>query len=104
MPRRSSSAAIARKSQARQLPQDRLDQHATLGGGGQQLRIAKLLALRLLGSECIPGTLRDQPTLLTSGGVWVARPGLLSYRQKSLNLPGDNSVYRTVCWMLRWPR
>ena len=24
--------------------------------------------------------------------------------QKSLNLPGDNSVYRTVCWMLRWPR
>ena len=26
------------------------------------------------------------------------------YRQKSLNLPGDNSVYRTVCWMLRWPR
>ena len=22
----------------------------------------------------------------------------------SLNLPGDNSVYRTVCWMLRWPR
>lgn len=28
------------------------------------VRIAKLLALRLLGSECIPGTLRDQPTLL----------------------------------------
>ena len=24
--------------------------------------------------------------------------------QKSLNLPGDNSVYRTVGWMLRWPR
>ena len=24
--------------------------------------------------------------------------------QKSLNLPGDNSVYRTVCWMLRWPK
>ena len=27
-----------------------------------------------------------------------------SHLQKSLNLPGDNSVYRTVCWMLRWPR
>ena len=24
--------------------------------------------------------------------------------QRSLNLPGDNSVYRTVCWMLRCPR
>jgi hypothetical protein len=23
---------------------------------------------------------------------------------KFLNLPGDNSVDRTVCWMLRWPR
>ena len=44
------------------------------------------------------------PARRTSGGVWVAWPGLLSYRQKSLNRPGDNSVYRTVCWMLRWPR
>ena len=26
------------------------------------------------------------------------------HRKKSLNLAGDNSVYRTVCWMLRWPR
>jgi hypothetical protein len=25
-------------------------------------------------------------------------------RQKSLKRIGDNSVYRTVCWMLRWPR
>ena len=46
----------------------------------------------------------SRPAQRTSGGVWVAWPGLLSYRQKSLNLPGDNSVYRTVCWMLRWPR
>jgi hypothetical protein len=25
-------------------------------------------------------------------------------RQKSLKRPGDNSVYRTVCWMFLWPR
>src|SRR5262245_2007632 len=25
-------------------------------------------------------------------------------RQKFLNRVGDNSVYRTVCWMLRWPK
>jgi hypothetical protein len=29
---------------------------------------------------------------------------VFGHLQKSLNLPGDNSVYRTVCWMLRWPR
>ena len=34
------------------------------GGGGQKLRIAQLLALRPLGSECILGTLGGQPTLL----------------------------------------
>ena len=28
----------------------------------------------------------------------------IGHLQKSSNLPGDNSVYRTVCWMLRWPR
>ena len=32
------------------------------------------------------------------------QPDELRHLQKSLNLPGDNSVYRTVCWMLRWPR
>jgi hypothetical protein len=35
-----------------------------------------------------------------------SRPGSVSglrQRRKSLNLPGDNSVYCTVCWMLRWP-
>ena len=25
-------------------------------------------------------------------------------RQKFLNRVGDNSVSRTVCWILRWPR
>ena len=32
------------------------------------------------------------------------QPDEFGHLQKSLNLPGDNSVYRTVCWMLRWPR
>ena len=32
------------------------------------------------------------------------QPEEFGHLQKSLNLPGDNSVYRTVCWMLRWPR
>ena len=32
------------------------------------------------------------------------QPDEFRHLQKSLNLPGDNSVYRTVCWMLRWPR
>ena len=25
-------------------------------------------------------------------------------RQKFLNRVGDNAVYRTLCWILRWPR
>ena len=33
-----------------------------------------------------------------------SQPDEFGHLQKSLNLPGDNSVYRTVCWMLRWPR
>ena len=37
---------------------------------------------------------------LSPGG----QPDEFGHLQKSLNLPGDNSVYRTVCWMLRWPR
>ena len=32
------------------------------------------------------------------------QPDEFGHLQKSLNLPGDNSVYRTVCWMLRWPK
>ena len=43
-----------------------------------------------------PGAVR-----LTKRAATVARR---CHRKKSLNLPGDNSVYRTVCWMLRWPR
>ena len=28
----------------------------------------------------------------------------LAYRQKSLNLFGESSVYRAVSWMFLWPR
>ena len=45
-----------------ELLQDRPQHLVALGRRRHQLRIAKLLALRLIGS--IPGTLRDQPTLL----------------------------------------
>jgi hypothetical protein len=36
----------------------------------------------------------------SSNGHETGRPHL----QKSLNLVGDISVYRTVCWMFLWPR
>ncbi len=67
-----------------ELLQDRPQHLVALGRRRHQLRIAKLLAMRLLGSEYIPGTLRDQPTLLIDQRserlvvFWVAWPGLLS--------------------------
>ena len=66
-----------------ELLQDRPQHLVALGRRRHQLRIAKLLAMRLLGSEYIPGTLRDQPTLLIDQRserlvvFWVAWPGLL---------------------------
>ena len=54
-------------------------------------RAQTALAIRTLtgvsGSKAAPAAAR----------VSAAQPGLSPYRQKSLNLPGDNSVYRTVC-------
>jgi len=33
--------------------------------------------------------------------LMVSEVGRVDQRQKSLNLPGASSVYRTVCWIFR---
>jgi hypothetical protein len=67
-----------------------------------------------LASAGAPFPLRGRTAPLARDMRWLKShgrtpPGICgqsgrAHRQKSLNRWGDNSVYRTVCWMFRWPR
>jgi hypothetical protein len=100
MPRRASSAAIARK--LKPASSFNTGSISTLGGGRQQLRIAELLALRLLGSERIAGAARNQgPLFLGQCNVqmqqeWVDVDAQLGDDERSARKAYEPGVAQTV--------